>query len=446
MTFDGLPSGGKGYREASAQIEAEIHRLWVWLRSSRRAGRVCRAADAGPPCHRRDRPGANRSGSCHPTDLIGTVAIVGFPNVGKSTLVNRLTASRAAVVHETPGVTRDRKELVCEWNGKRFLLIDTGGVDIAEDDGPFTQARSRSRRARRSARRISSSSSSTRGRASRRATRSSRRSCASRRSRCSCSRTRSTIPRPGLARARVAPARARRPDPDLRRCTGTAPATCSTRSSLLARLDARGSRSAPDEAIRVAILGRPNVGKSSPRQRAARPRARDRLRGPGTTRDDRHRARARRPTFVLVDTAGLRRKRKQRQGIEYYSELRALEAAERADVALVLIDAAEGRRRPGSRRRRRRPQGRLLDARRPLEVGRDDDRLEDVRGPAAAPPAPAPAVRRRLREDGPRPRPAARHGRRPLRPSHRAHPDARAEPLPRRAARGAAAAERTGSG
>src|SRR3954453_18007231 len=66
--------------------------------------------------------------------LLGTVAIVGFPNVGKSTLVNRLTASRAAVVHETPGVTRDRKELVCEWNGKEFLLIDTGGVDIAGAD------------------------------------------------------------------------------------------------------------------------------------------------------------------------------------------------------------------------------------------------------------------------------------------------------------------------
>src|SRR3954447_23937154 len=71
--------------------------------------------------------------------LLGTVAIVGFPNVGKSTLVNRLIGTRAAVVHETPGVTRDRKEIVCEWNGKRFLLIDTGGVDIA-DATPMTRA------------------------------------------------------------------------------------------------------------------------------------------------------------------------------------------------------------------------------------------------------------------------------------------------------------------
>src|SRR5262249_27383369 len=71
--------------------------------------------------------------------LLGTVAIVGFPNVGKSTLVNRLTGTRAAVVHETPGVTRDRKELLCEWAGTEFRLIDTGGVDVA-DPSPITRS------------------------------------------------------------------------------------------------------------------------------------------------------------------------------------------------------------------------------------------------------------------------------------------------------------------
>src|SRR5437870_9847885 len=71
--------------------------------------------------------------------LLGTVAIVGFPNVGKSTLVNRMTGSRAAVVHATPGVTRDRKEVVADWNGKRFLVVDTGGVDIA-DRSPMTRS------------------------------------------------------------------------------------------------------------------------------------------------------------------------------------------------------------------------------------------------------------------------------------------------------------------
>ena len=58
------------------------------------------------------------------------VAIVGYPNVGKSSLVNRLTESREAVVHERPGVTRDRKELHTDWNGRALTLIDTGGVDL----------------------------------------------------------------------------------------------------------------------------------------------------------------------------------------------------------------------------------------------------------------------------------------------------------------------------
>ena len=62
------------------------------------------------------------------------VAVVGYPNVGKSSLINRLTGTREAVVHERPGITRDRKELDCEWNGRRFTLIDTGGVDFEDED------------------------------------------------------------------------------------------------------------------------------------------------------------------------------------------------------------------------------------------------------------------------------------------------------------------------
>src|SRR2546421_7100294 len=72
-----------------------------------------------------------------PTSLTGAmkVAIVGYPNVGKSTLVNRLSESREAVVHEQSGVTRDRKEIEAEWNGRRFLLVDTGGEDMEGGDG-----------------------------------------------------------------------------------------------------------------------------------------------------------------------------------------------------------------------------------------------------------------------------------------------------------------------
>jgi GTP-binding protein len=65
-----------------------------------------------------------------------TVAVVGSPNAGKSTLVNRLSGTRTTVVHETPGVTRDRKEVEVEWTGHRLLLVDTGGYDTTED-APF---------------------------------------------------------------------------------------------------------------------------------------------------------------------------------------------------------------------------------------------------------------------------------------------------------------------
>ena len=62
------------------------------------------------------------------------IAVVGYPNVGKSSLVNRLTQSREAVVHERSGITRDRKELATDWNGRRFTLIDSGGVDLGDEE------------------------------------------------------------------------------------------------------------------------------------------------------------------------------------------------------------------------------------------------------------------------------------------------------------------------
>jgi GTP-binding protein len=270
--------------------------------------------------------------------LVGTVAIVGFPNVGKSTLVNRLTESRAAVVHETSGVTRDRKELVCEWNGKRFLLVDTGGVDVA-DPAPITRSVAEQARA--------------------------------------------AVAEADLvlfvtdARAGVTPGdeeiaeilrRAHKPvlllankidDPardqlalEFHRLGLGDPLPISSLhghgtgdllDEVLERLPGEGRAEAGEEAIRVAILGRPNVGKSSLLNVLVGQERTIVSDVPGTTRDaiDTVLRRDER-TFVLVDTAGMRRKRRHRQGIEYYSELRALEAAQRADVALVLVDASEG--------------------------------------------------------------------------------------------------------
>jgi GTP-binding protein len=112
---------------------------------------------------------------------------------------------------------------------------------------------------------------------------------------------------------------------------------------IVAELPGDGRAEIPETAIRVAILGRPNVGKSSLLNAIL---GRERVivsEIPGTTRDaiDTVFERGER-MFVFVDTAGMRRKRRHRQGVEYYSELRALDAAERADVALVLIDTSEG--------------------------------------------------------------------------------------------------------
>src|SRR3954454_5535356 len=79
------------------------------------------------------------------------VAIVGYPNVGKSTLVNRLSGTREAVVHEQAGVTRDRKEVEADWDGRRFSLVDTGGVDLAEEHALAKRVQAQARYALREA-------------------------------------------------------------------------------------------------------------------------------------------------------------------------------------------------------------------------------------------------------------------------------------------------------
>ena len=270
--------------------------------------------------------------------LIGTVAIVGFPNVGKSTLVNRLTESRAAVVHETPGVTRDRKELLCEWAGKRFVLVDTGGVDVA-DPSPIT--RSIVAQAREAVEEADLVVLMTDARAG--VTPGDEEIAAILRA----------AHKPVLLVANKIDDPARDDEAlEFHRLGLGDPIPLSAlhghgTGDLLDRIVELLPGTAPDvpgeEAIRVAVLGRPNVGKSSLLNALL---GRERVivsEVPGTTRDAIDTALRRGDrTFVLVDTAGLRRKRKHRQGIEYYSELRALQAAERADVALVLVDSSEG--------------------------------------------------------------------------------------------------------
>ena len=273
-----------------------------------------------------------------PTELVGTVAIVGFPNVGKSTLVNRLTESRQAVVHETHGTTRDRKELVVEWNGKQFLVIDTGGVDIA-DPHPITrqiaeQARAAIAEADLVLFLVDARAGVTPG--------DEELAQILRASKKDVLVLANKIDDPSQEYLALEFHRLGFGDPfPVSGLHGSN--TGDLLDEVLARLPGTSGRTLPPDAIRVAILGRPNVGKSSLYNKlvgAERTIVDD---VPGTTRDTidtvlEHDDR----TFVLVDTAGLRRKRRQRQGIDYYSELRALDAAERADVALVLIDSSQG--------------------------------------------------------------------------------------------------------
>ena len=270
--------------------------------------------------------------------LAGTVAVVGFPNVGKSTLVNRLTGSRAAVVHETAGVTRDRKELVCEWAGAEFRLIDTGGVDIA-DPSPITrsiadQARSAVGEADLVLFVVDAQIGITPG--------DEEIAQILRETRKPVFLLANKIDDPAREEAALEFHRLGLGDPiPLSALHGHG--TGDLLDAIVARLPGSGPAQVGDEAIRVAILGRPNVGKSSLLNAIL---GEDRVivsEVPGTTRDSIDTVfRRGETTFVLVDTAGLRRKRKQRQGIEYYSELRALDAADRADIALVLVDASEG--------------------------------------------------------------------------------------------------------
>jgi GTP-binding protein len=273
------------------------------------------------------------------SELAGTAAIVGFPNVGKSTLVNRLTATRTAVVHEEPGVTRDRKDIVCEWSGRRFILVDTGGVDLADRSDITRQIAEQARTAIGEADLVLFVVDARAG------------------------------VTPGDEEVAELLRKSGRPvlliankvdDPtrtdqihEFHRLGLGEPlpisglhghGTGDLLDTILERLPGVSRRpEISEDAIRVAILGRPNVGKSSLLNTLVGQERVIVSDVPGTTRDsiDTVVERGDR-TFVFVDTAGIRRKRRQRQGIEYYSELRALQAAERADVALVLVDASEG--------------------------------------------------------------------------------------------------------
>lgn len=267
------------------------------------------------------------------------VAIVGRPNVGKSTLFNKLVGKRLAIVEDTPGVTRDRLYGNAEWLGREFLLIDTGGIEPHTDDGLLLHMRQQAQIAIDTADVILFV----------------------------------TDVRSGVTAqdADIAPMLLRSGKPLLLvvnkvDSVGDTPVevydfyslglgevypvssvhghgTGDLLDAVIQHFPPAGAEEEEDDRIPVAIIGRPNVGKSSLINRILgedRMIVRDEA---GTTRDavdsnvDNEYG-----SFTFIDTAGLRRRSKVEDGVERYSVLRSLAAVERARVAVILIDATQG--------------------------------------------------------------------------------------------------------
>ncbi len=265
------------------------------------------------------------------------VAIVGYPNVGKSSLINRLTGTREAVVHERPGITRDRKELDCEWNGRQFKLIDTGGVDFEDEDPLAGSIRDQARAGLADAQvavLVVDARAGVRPGDEEMADLLRRSSVPSIVAANKCDGV-SDIPqaaefhRLGLGEPLAVSAAQGLGSGDLL-------------DRIVALLPA-GDEQPEDDTVRLAVIGRPNVGKSSLVNRILGEERTIVSDVAGTTRDaidtplivDGRR-------LTLIDTAGIRRQSKVEDSVEYYTSLRSRRAAERADVALVVCDARDG--------------------------------------------------------------------------------------------------------
>jgi GTPase len=273
-----------------------------------------------------------------PAGSLPRVAVVGFPNVGKSTLVNRLAGGREAVVHPEPGVTRDRKAIECEWNGVRFELVDTGGVDLAAGD-------SLSRAVQRQAREAISEADAVLfvvdGRSG----------LGPGDAELAALLRRADVPVLVVANKVDNPA----DEPlvaELHALGLGEPQPVSAAHGLgtgdlldrLTELIAGAEPGAEGERpVRIAVIGRPNAGKSSLVNRFLGAERVIVSEEAGTTRDaiDTRLEFEGRP-IVLVDTAGLRRRSRVGGSIAYYAQLRSERAVERADVAIVVCDASEG--------------------------------------------------------------------------------------------------------
>jgi len=272
------------------------------------------------------------------------VAIVGRPNVGKSTLLNRVLGRRAAIVEERPGVTRDRKDVEADWLGRQFRLVDTGGW-LASGDSLDAKVSAQSERAVADADvvlfivDVVTGVTEDDARVAELLRRSGKPVVLVANKVDDTARENQIWDLMTLGLGEPHPVSAlhgRRTGDLLDVVVGLLPPAEDGEEA-----DDDGERD--DETVAVAIVGRPNVGKSTLFNRLTGDERAVVHDMPGTTRDTID-------TVVetelgplrLVDTAGMRRRSKVGEGTEYYSIVRALQAVDEADVALLVIDATEG--------------------------------------------------------------------------------------------------------
>ena len=268
------------------------------------------------------------------------VAIVGRPNVGKSTLFNKLIGERRSIVEDTPGVTRDRIYGECEWCGRRFVIIDTGGIEPKTDDIILKQMRTQAQLAIDTADVIIFM--------------------------CDV-RTGLTADDREIA---VMLKKSGKPIvPCINKCdsVGNVPfefyefyelgfeeepiAVSSVHGSgsgdlldaVVARFPESNTHEEEDDSIKVAVIGKPNAGKSSIINKILGDERLIVSNIAGTTRDAVDtQFENETGKYTFIDTAGIRRQSKINDKIEKYSVLRANMAVERADVCLIMIDAGTG--------------------------------------------------------------------------------------------------------
>lgn len=267
------------------------------------------------------------------------VAIVGRPNVGKSTLFNKLIGQRMSIVDDTPGVTRDRIYAECEWRAKQVMLIDTGGIEPQTDSPMLKQMRRQAEVAIESADAIVLVTDLTAGIT---ATDSDVAALLQRSGKpvILCVNKCDNVGAPPMGLYEFYNLGIGEPIPI---SASHGHGTGDLLDAVFEHLDFEADDGYEEEYIKVAVIGKPNVGKSSLINRIAGEERVIVSNVPGTTRDATDTIIENKAgKFVFIDTAGIRRKSRVDEAIERYSVLRAYMAVDRSDVCVIMLDAQEG--------------------------------------------------------------------------------------------------------